>query len=315
MRLSPFFRKPRLGVALGSGGLGGAAHIGVLQAFADAHVEIHALAGTSIGAIIAGLYACGWSPADMQRQLLTLTIEDLYDEKVNSRLVVRRGLSYLFRLLGRRPRPEPQLAFTRGDRIAAHLRAWTKDRRFADLQIPLAVVAADLSTGQRVIFTGPAWAERVRKADPRSAVLDDVPLWLALRASMSIPGVFEPARVAGRTLVDGGLVDPVPDSLLAPLGASVTVAVSLENLSADDPPVQDLPRLLSRAVDVMTFTIASLRSHPDVVIQPGTGNVGLLELNRLAECVKAGEAAARASIPAVRRALARRRLPWATGNT
>jgi len=306
--LSPFWRKPRLGLALGSGGLGGAAHIGVLQALADAGLAIHAVTGTSIGAIIGGLYACGWEPADMRRQLLTLSLEDLYDERVDSRFVVRRGLNYLFRLIGRRPNPYPTLALTRGDRIAGHLRTWTGDKGFADLRVPLAVVAADLDTGQRVVFTAPAWAAPVRKADPRAVVLDDVPVWLALRASMSIPGVFEPAQVAGRTLVDGGLVDPVPDSLLAPLGATVKVAVSLEELPAENGSIQDLPRLLARAVDVMTYTVATLRTEADLVIRPGTGDVGLLELDRLPECIRAGETAAREAVPAIQRALRRFRL-------
>lgn len=305
MRLSPFVRKDRVGLALGSGGLGGAAHIGVLQALAEAGLAVHAVTGTSIGAVIGGLYACGWSPADMRRQLLTLTIEDLYDERVDSRLVLRRGLSYLFRLIGRRNNQQPTLAFTRGDRIAGHLRAWTGDRGFADLRLPLAVVAADVTTGQRVIFTAPAWSAGMRRANPDAVVLDDAPVWLALRASMSIPGVFEPARVGDRTLVDGGLVDPVPDSLLAPLGAKLSVAVSLENLPAEPGPLRDLPHLLSRSVDIMTYTIATLRTRAHVVIRPGTGDVGLLELEKLPECIRAGEAAAKDALPEVHRLLGR----------
>jgi len=308
VELSSLWRKPRIGLALGSGGLGGAAHIGVLKVLSESSVPIHAVTGTSIGAVIGGLYACGWTPDKMREQLLSLTVEDLYDEKVNSRLVVRRGLSYLFRLIGRRPSPEPRLAFTRGDRIAAHLRAWTGGRDFSDLDIPLAVVAADLSTGRRVIFTGPAWAERMRRADPSSIVIDDVPVWLALRASMAIPGVFEPALIHGRPMVDGGLVDPVPDSLLNPLGATVSVAVSLEGFPGESAPIRDIPQLLSRSVDVMSLTIASLRSRAHVVIRPGTGDVGLLDLDRLPDCIRAGETAARRAVPAIRQAMRR---PWA----
>lgn len=314
MELSSLWRKPRLGLALGSGGLGGAAHIGVIHALTEAGLPIHVVTGTSIGAVIGGLYACGWTPEKMREQLLSLTVEDLYDEKVNSRLVFRRGLSYLFRLIGRRPSPEPRLAFTRGDRIAAHLRAWTGGRQFGDLSVPLAVVATDLSTGRRVVFTGPAWAERVRRADPSSIVVDDVPVWLALRASMAIPGVFEPVVIHGRPLADGGLVDPVPDSLLSPLGATVNVAVSLEGFPGEPAPIRDIPQLLSRSVDIMSLTIATLRSRAHVAIAPGTGDVGLLDLSRLPDCIRAGEAAARQAVPAIQHAMRR---PWVrrvTGN-
>ncbi len=312
MQLSSLWRKPKIGLALGSGGLGGAAHIGVLKVLAEAGLPIHAVTGTSVGAVVGGLYACGWSPEDMRRQLTSLTVEDLYDEPVNSRAVVRRGLSYLFRLIGRRQKAGPLLAFTRGDRIAGHLRAWTGGRTFADLPVPLAVVAADLATGQRVIFTSPAASRRMRREHPDAVVLDDVPVWLALRASMSIPGVFEPAEVEGRPLADGGLVDPVPDGLVASLGATVTVAVSLEGFAGDSGPIKDLPHLLSRAVDVMSLTIADLRACADLTIRPGTGDVGLLELERLPDCIRAGEEAARRALPHLQRLL---RKPWARRTT
>src|SRR5690606_9986097 len=91
---------------------------------------------------------------------------------------------------------------------------------------------------------------------------DDVPVWLAMRASMSIPGVFEPALIHGRPMADGGLVDPVPESLLSPLGATVSVAVSREGFPGEPTPIRDTPQLLARSVDVTGRPTASAPGKP-----------------------------------------------------
>ncbi|MGQ9866261.1 MAG: patatin-like phospholipase family protein [Pseudanabaenaceae cyanobacterium] len=181
----------KLGIALGSGGARGWAHIGVLRALAQAEIPVHCVAGASIGALVGGVYAAGG-------------LQDLATFARN--LTWRDVVSYFDVVF-------PRSGLLDGNRIYELLSEQTRHLTIEECPIPFACVATDLGTGTEVCF--------------RTGSLVD-----AIRASISIPGVFTPFPKDGVYLTDGGIVNPVPVSLLAEMDAEVTLAVNLNARSA-----------------------------------------------------------------------------------
>ena len=188
--------RKKIGLALGSGSARGLAHIGVIKVLQDAGIPIDMIAGTSIGAIVGGLFA-------LRRDITR--IEEVANEMSRARL---------FSLL--------DLKFRRTGLISGHkIMDWAKsaighDVRFTDLEIPFACIATDLFTGEQIVFND-------------GSVLE------AARASFSIPGLFSVAKLQGRYLIDGGVVNPVPVSTLKDMGAEFIIAVNvIPDIAAKD---------------------------------------------------------------------------------
>lgn len=178
--------QPRIGIALGGGAARGWAHIGVLRALAEHGIEPDIVCGTSIGAMVGGMYAAG-------------KLAEFEDWVTN--LNRREVLSLLdFTVFGGGP--------IAGQRLMDLYRKHLGDIAIEELPRQYAAVATDLNTGSEV------W-------------LQHGPLLTAIRASISLPGVFTPVFVRGRWLVDGGLVNPVPVSLCRALGADLVIGVDL----------------------------------------------------------------------------------------
>jgi predicted acylesterase/phospholipase RssA len=176
----------RLGVALGGGSARGYAHIGVLAALERRAVTPAVIVGTSFGAVVGALYATGRSAEELRREA----------ERLRRRDVLPHVLDVGF----------AQGALVAGQRLEDYFDRLLEGRRFEDLPRTLGVVATDLDSGERI-------------------VLRSGPLAPALRASTSLPGVFAPARVGGRRLIDGGIGTPVPLDTLA--GFAVDVALGI----------------------------------------------------------------------------------------
>ena len=260
-------RKRGIGLALGSGSARGLAHIGVLKVFEREGIPIRAIAGASMGALIGGLYAAGMS------------LEEL--EKIALKATKRTVLSYID--------PIPSLkGLMVGKRIEEMLRSFSRNKDFSELEIPVAIVATDILTGEELVFRD--------KGD----VVD------AIRASISIPVVFVPVRVGGKTLVDGGVVNPVPIDLVASLDPrAVPVAVSVipkvEHKQAERPTTVDI---FLNAFDIMqqkmyesTKSLAKITIEPHVSFASG---IEFWEARRIIEC---GEQAALEALPEIKRAL------------
>ncbi|WP_242517613.1 patatin family protein [Leptolyngbya iicbica] len=182
-----------LGLALGSGGARGWAHIGVIRALEEAGIQIHAIAGSSIGAFVGAIYA-----ADELDEL------EAFVQNLNWRAIV----SYFDVVF-------PSTGLLDGNRIYDLLSEHLYDRHIEDTTIPFCCVATDLETG------GPVCLEQGHLAD-------------AVRASISIPGIFTPFLHSGRHLGDGGIVNPVPVDVARRLGVDVVLAVNLNHPAPPD---------------------------------------------------------------------------------
>jgi NTE family protein len=176
----------RIGLALGGGGARGLVHIGVLKAVEERGIEVAAVAGTSMGALIGAIYAHGKDPHSIEEIALGINWRTMF--QLTDLTVPKAGL-----IQGRRARDM--------------LKSIIGDVKFSDLRVPFACVAADIETGEEITLS-------------KGSVLD------AVRASISIPVIFTPARVGGRFLVDGGLVNPVPVSTVKRMGATFVIAVN-----------------------------------------------------------------------------------------
>jgi len=262
-------RRPRakIGVALEGGGALGLAHIGVLQWFEDHHIPIDYIAGTSMGGLVGGLYAAGKTPKELQEiveeQNWDIIIggktpyQDLsFRRKEDDRdypTFLQIGLKKSFSLpAGLNAGHQISLLIDRATLPYANLKS------FDDLPTPYRCVATDLVSGKEVIFK-------------------DGSLSQAMRATISIPGLFIPVRRDNQVLVDGGLVGNLPTDVVRAMGAEVVIAIHLEVSPVKPDEIQSLFSVLGRSVDLIVREneIRGL-SAADLVV-----NVDLHEYNSL----------------------------------
>jgi NTE family protein len=251
-RARPGGRSPRIGLALGSGGARGLAHIGVLEVLEAHDVRVDVIAGASIGALVGGLFASGTDLPGLRRIASDTSL---------------RSVLPLFD-------PSFRHGSLSGTKLQRLIEGWVGGRRIETCSIPLAVVATDLGSGETVIF---------REGDLTSAV----------RASVSVPGVFRPVHLEGRWLADGGLSLPVPAEPLREMGADVVIAVDLD---WERPLPQGSEEREPGARDMAYRSIALLRRHlaaqdarhADVVVRPRFGREvrwdSFFEPDELIEC-------------------------------
>ena len=241
--------RPKVGVVLGGGGAKGASHIGVLKYIEEMGIPIDYVAGTSMGSIIGGLYALGYTPEEMTKLIATINWSEYIGNKIDrssmsletrqrnstTQLSIPFGHESLFdkdpntSLLNSLPS-----AFVNNSSLINLFNdlcvGYQEDMDFNDLPIPFACVATDIASGEEVVI--------------RSG---SVPT--AMRASMAIPGVFSPVTIGDMVLVDGGLVNNFPADVLKEMGADIIIGVEVTNekkITQKD--IQSLPQLLGRLV-------------------------------------------------------------------
>lgn len=247
---------PKVGLALGSGGARGFAHIGVLKVLKEAGIPIHCIAGSSMGSLIGCIYAVHENPHMMEKLAIHLKPKHWIDFTV------------------------PRMGLVAGEKVSELIRILTHGKRLEQLRIPTAVVATDLEAGQEVVFT-------------------EGPIDKAVRASIAIPGIFNPVLDEGRVLVDGGVVNRVPIQVVKNMGADVVIGV---DVVADVPKIEitSLFDVISQTIDVMERHIYQRQAElADVLIQPKVGHVSSTDFSQVASCIQAGEEAARESIAVI----------------
>jgi len=182
-----------VGLVLGSGAAYGLAHIGVLRVLEKENIPIDILAGSSMGALIAAFWAAGFHSNELEKMAKGLD----------------RGNAF-FKLVGFGDLSLAHHGFLHGRQVTRFMETYLADRTFQDLRVPVKIVATSLTNSQQVVF------ENGRLVD-------------ALRASISIPGIFRPFRWQGELLIDGGILNPLPVDVLTALGVKKIIAVNVLN--------------------------------------------------------------------------------------
>lgn len=289
-------QRPRTCLVLGGGGARGAAHIGILRVLERERVPVDCIVGTSMGAIVGGMYAAGYSADEIESILEGVDWNDvLHDRTPRKQRSMRRKQEDLRRLGGvelgfRDGKVAVPQGVIQGQRLELLLRrlmlpTW-QVAHFDDLPIPFRAVAADIVTGEKVVF---------EKGE----------LAMAIRASMSVPGAFAPIRVDGRLLVDGGVLDNVPIDEARKLGAQRLIVSRVGTPLADeahlDSPLaiseQASRMLMKRVVEAQIATLGP----DDLLITPKLGSISAQDFNRAAEASAIGLAAAEEVVDGIRR--------------
>ncbi len=245
-------KKPVVGLVLGAGAARGFAHIGVIKALEAQGVRPDIVVGSSAGSVIAALLASGLTGNDMNRLALNLDEATIADW----------GLPFAGRFGG----------LIKGDALQNMVNREVQNKTIEQMRIPLGIVATDLQSGKGVLFrTGNTG--------------------LAVRASCSVPGVFQPAVISGKEYVDGGLVAPVPVSYARQMGATLIIAVNISS----EPVHQDASGtlgVLQQTISIMQRSINQYElKSADIVIQPQLKQMSGGDFKSRNAAILAGEAA------------------------
>lgn len=262
------YQPPRLGLALSGGTAKVIAHLGVLQAFEEAGLRPDRLAGTSGGSLLAVLYAAG------------ISLDDLVAEanEVNWRKLANVHL--------------PRLGLLSSQRIEDFVRDRLGELRFEELEIPTKVVATNLLTGEKTVFSRG-------------------PVAPVIRASCSIPQIFAPVEIDGGLYSDGGIIEYLPLETLLEYGCSVNVGVHLGAFPDFSQPPRHLLGMIMRVIGVVAVRNARYSAPlADVLIRPDLHEFNGFDLNRAEAMIQVGYTAAREQIPLVRELLEHREGLW-----
>jgi len=285
---APARQRPRIGLVLSGGGARGAAHIGVLKVLEQLRVPVDAVAGTSMGAVVGGLYASGLSASDIEKIMTSLNWQDAFrDRPPREDLTLRRkeedeNFLVKFPLAIRGGHIVLPRGLIEGQRLTQTLRRLTlpvaRIGNFDDLPTPFRAVATDLESGD-------------------SVVMSSGDLTTAMRASLSAPGVFVPVERNGRLLVDGGIADNVPVDIARSMGVDRVIVVDVgfplltrrQMTSAPAISNQMLAILIRRNANAQLATL----SAQDILIQPALGDTSSFDFGVVGKIIGVGEAAAR----------------------
>jgi NTE family protein len=251
-----------LGLALGGGAARGFAHIGVLEVLGREGFNIDLIAGTSAGAVIGGMYAVGLDAQKIKQIALDIDLADMV------------------KMVDINPLSTGLLA---GNRIKRFLKTIIGDAEFKDTRIPFACVATDIDTGEEIVINEGSIVE-------------------AIRASISLPGIFKVVKWQGRYLVDGGVVDTVPAEVVREMGANVVIAVNVVPLSVSQrKKARKAPGFFKVLMNTIEIgRLANLQNNletADVVINVDTGDIGPLDFKHAKRTIEIGFKATEKALP------------------
>lgn len=262
-------KKKKVGIVLGSGGARGFAHVGVLKVFEQKKIPIDFISGSSMGALIAGLYS-----AEPNAKKIEKEIKNSNPRKLLSYTISKTGI-------------------VSTKKLEKFLEEKLEKINFKEVKIPLFITSYDMEERREIIFN---------RGDVAKAI----------RASISIPGIFCPVENKGRILFDGGLIDPFPTEVLREAGADIIVAVNVNYMKLKNKARKEeatrktiskkIPNLLSssaRALHIMSAESSEYdlkENKADVVINIDLSDIDTFDFSKSEKAIKAGERAARKAV-------------------
>jgi NTE family protein len=282
--------RPKVALVLSGGGARGLAHIGVLKAMREQRVPVDFIVATSMGSIVGGAYAAGQTPAQMEALVREADWARIFSDRPPREDLSFRRKEDDMRFIGKTELglKKDGVVLPRGALGSQNLEEFLRGisprasqaRTLDDLPILFRAVATDLETGRQV-------------------VLADVPLSVAMRASMSIPGAFAPTLVDGRLLGDGGLVRNLPVEVAREMGADVIIAVNVGTPLLPRDSLASALGVAQQMINILTeqnveLSLAKL-TPADILISPDLAGVSFIDFQRGEELIAIGERAGRAA--------------------
>lgn len=264
----PKEKRPTVGVTLSAGALRGASHIGVIEVLSESGLPIDYMSGTSMGCIVGALYNAGL-PLEHLQDL----VNNINTSYISKDFNIGGILKYLF----------AEKLFS-SEEFQEFIDKEVGSKNYEDLPIPFACVSADIKTGEKVVF-------------------DSGPLSLGVRASMNLPGVFEPVEYRQRLLVDGGIVDYMPVDLVKKMGADFIIAVyALPNFAGSKP--NNIMGYVLRIGDLRGAVLTEDSEHQaDFVILSRVGEIGSSDRSKTSLAIEIGAASAYQELPKLKEKL------------
>lgn len=252
--------QPKIALALGSGGARGFAHVGVLKVLQEEGIPIDMIAGSSIGALVGSVYSSGRDIGRMYRLARYFKRKYYLDFQIQ------------------------KMGIIAGDRIKELIGLICNHRNIEDLDIPVAIVATDLLTGEKVVFAS---------GDIATAV----------RASISIPGIFVPERFNDKLLVDGGLIERIPVAIAKNMGADIVIGVDVSAIKKF-PKIKTLYDVIWQSIDILQYeSIQSRELASDVMLMPKVMEYDSKSFTQLEDIMRAGEEETREKIEIIKQCI------------
>ncbi len=279
--------RPKIGLVLSGGGARGITHIGVLKVLEQLRIPVDYIAATSMGAVVGGLYASGMSPAEMEKQINAVSWPTLLSDSPPRRDVGFRvkeedaKFPLAFEIGFRDGQFRAFKGALSGSNLELFLHELTRSvdnvPTFDQLPIPFRAIATDMVSGREVVF-------------------DRGPIYQAMRASMSVPGMFTPAEIDGRILGDGGLVNNLPVDVVRAMGAEIVIAVNIGTPLMSRDQLSSVLGYTAQMVNILTEQnvrgqLALLRPD-DILISPDLGELTFVDFAKSAQFIALGEKAA-----------------------
>ena len=293
----PGIKRPAIGLVLSGGGARGAAHIGVIRVLEELSIPVDCIAGTSMGSIIGGLYASGMSPDTIQQALLAIDWDDAFDDDPQrAHRPFRRKREDDEFLVQASPGISDQgelklpAGLIQGQKLGLILKQLTlpvaEIRDFDELSIPFRAIATDIVTGHEVVLASGDLAR-------------------AMRASMSVPGAFSAVEIDGKLLVDGGMANNLPVSVVREMGAEIVIAVDISTPLASRDDIKNVLSITGQLAGFLTNANAERSraslTQDDILIVPDLGGISSGDFKRSVEAIPTGRTAAENMIPRLRR--------------
>ncbi len=280
-------RRRKIGLALGGGGARGFAHLGVLIALEENNIPVDVIAGTSMGAAMGAAKALGMDLGKLAQLLSHLDLNELLQVSENTMREVQRAIArgmveYVRGTSWRKETTPENLA-----RMYELFSLLTAKKSFSDVQIPFAVVAADIESGERV-------------------VLREGKLYQAVTASAAVPGIFAPVAHPGRYLIDGGVIDKVPAQVAIDMGAQIVIAVDTgaqltRRVDSSFDVLFQSQRITSQKLTALQLVQARQRLNGRLILlQPDVAWITLFAFEHLPDAVRAGKDEALARMSEIR---------------
>ncbi|MCG9698261.1 patatin-like phospholipase family protein [Shewanella sp. Isolate11] len=283
--------RPKVGLALSGGGAKGAAHIAVLKALEENHIPVDYIAGTSIGAFVAGMYALGYSASEIETIMMGADWDSGYYDTIP-----RASLSYRDKQQRDRFNIPINVGYSdnemktpsgllRGQTMSLLLQNSTdlvhRYEHFDQLAIPYRAVATDLETSKAVVMS-------------RGSLVE------AMQASATVPGALQPAEYEGKLVVDGGIANNMPVDIVKEMGADIVIAVDIGSSLVPREQLQSTVAVLNQLSTMLTNASTErqklLLTDTDILIRPDVGEMSTTDFSVMPEAYRLGEEATLAQI-------------------